>query len=85
MMRARMRWRGWLGAGLCAASVLLASLAEAQAPGGSPPDPRALMLKMAELLGNTPRLSVTVHAAYDTVQASGQKIEWNEVRTLTVS
>ena len=85
MMRARMRWRGWLGAGLCAASVLLASLAEAQAPGGSPPDARALMLKMAELLGNTPRWSVTVHDNYDTVQASGQKIEWNEVRTLTVS
>ena len=85
MMRARTKWRGWLGAGLCAASVLLASLAEAQAPGGSPPDPRALMLKMAELLGNTPRWSVTVHDNYDTVQASGQKIEWNEVRTLTVS
>ena len=84
MTRARMRWRGWLGAGLCAASVLLASLTEAQAPGGSPPDPRALTLKMAELLGNTPRLSMTVHAAYDTVQASGQKIEWNEVRTLTL-
>jgi hypothetical protein len=43
------------------------------------------MLKMAELLGNTPRWSVTVHDNYDTVQASGQKIEWNEVRTLTVS
>ena len=67
-MRAGMRWRGWLGAGLCAASVLLASLAEAQAPGGSPPDPRALMLKMAELLGNTPRWSVTVRDNYDTVQ-----------------
>jgi hypothetical protein len=39
---------------------------------------------MAALLGSTPRLSVTAHASYDAVQASGQKIEWNEVRTLTL-
>jgi hypothetical protein len=84
-MGVRTNWRRWLGAGLCAASVLLAGLAEAQAPGGSPPDARALLLRMAELLGKTQRLSVTVHAAYDAVQASGQKIEWNEVRTLTLS
>jgi hypothetical protein len=84
-MDVRTNWRRWLGAGLCAACVLLAGVAEAQAPGGSPPDARALLLRMAELLGKTQRLSVTVHAAYDTVQASGQKIEWNEVRTLTLS
>jgi hypothetical protein len=85
MMGVRTSWRGWLGAGLCAASVLLAGPGEAQAPGGSPPDARALLLRMADLLGKTQRLSVTVHAAYDTVQASGQKVEWNEVRTLALS
>jgi hypothetical protein len=85
MMDARTKWRGWLGAGLCAASVLLAGLAEAQAPGGSPPDARALLLRMAELLGKTQRLSVTAHTAYDVVEASGQKVEWNEVRTLALS
>jgi hypothetical protein len=84
-MGARTNWRGWLGASLCAASVLLAGVAEAQATGGSPPEARALLLRMAEHLGKTQRLSVTVHAAYDTVQASGQKVEWNEVRTLTLS
>jgi hypothetical protein len=65
--------------------VLTAGLAQAQTPGGSPPDARALLLRMAEFLGKTQRLSVTAHASYDAVQASGQKIEWNEVRTLTLS
>jgi hypothetical protein len=85
MMRAQTSWRGWLGAALCAAFVLTAGFAEAQAPGGSPPDARALLIKMGELLGKTQRLSVTVRAAYDTVQPSGQKVEWNEIRTLILS
>ena len=74
-----------LGALLCTAFVLATGLAEAQAPGGSPPDARALLIRMADLIGKTPRLSVTVRSSYDTLQTSGQKIEWNEVRTLTVS
>jgi hypothetical protein len=82
---ARTNWRGWLGAALCAASVLFGGLAEAQAPSGSPPDARALLLSMAEFLGKTQQLSVTVHAGYDAIQRSGQKIEWNEVRTLALS
>jgi hypothetical protein len=84
-MGVRTNWRGCLGAGLCAASVLLGGLAEAQAPGGSPPDARALLLSMAEFLGTAPQLSATIHTSYDTVQKSGQKIEWNEVRTLALS
>jgi len=81
-MLRRMRWRVGLAACLCAA--LSAGAAQAQAPGATAPDARALLLKMASLLGSTPRLSVTAHASYDAVQASGQKIEWNEVRTLTL-
>jgi hypothetical protein len=84
-MGERTNWRRWLGAGLCAASVLLGGLAEAQAPSASPPDARALLLSMAEFLGTTPQLSVTVHVGYDTMQSSGQKVEWNEVRTLALS
>jgi len=82
-MHRRTRWRVGLTACLCVA-VLTAGAAHAQAPGASPPDARALLLKMATLLGSTPRLSVTARASYDAVQPSGQKIEWNEVRTLTL-
>jgi hypothetical protein len=80
-MRVRVRASGWLGAWLCVAAVLDAGLAHAQ----SAPDARALLVKMGEFIGNTPRLSVTIRSSYDTVQTSGDKIEWNEVRRLTLS
>ena len=83
-MRIRTSWKQWLIAWFCAAAVLTGGHAEAQGPGTPPPDARALLLKMATLLGSTQRLSVTVHGAYDATQESGQKIEWNEVRTLTL-
>jgi len=82
-MHVRLRWR--VGLAACLGVVLTAGAAQAQAAGGSPPDARALLSKMATLLGSTPRLSVTAHASYDAVQPSGQKIEWHEVRTLTLS
>jgi hypothetical protein len=84
-MRAHTIRSEWLWASLCAAFVLMAGLAEAQAPAASPPDARALLITMADFLGKTQKLSVTVRASYDAVQASGQKVEWNEVRTLTLS
>ena len=83
-MGVRARARRSLGAWLCAASVLAAGVAEAQAP-GSPPDARRLLLGMAEFMGKTPRMTVTVRTAYDTVQTSGQKLEWHDVRTLALS
>ena len=83
-MGAYASWSRWVGIWCCVASLLFAGLAEAQTPGASP-DARALLIKMGEFLGKTQRLSVTVRAAYDSVQTSGQKIEWNEVRTLTLS
>src|SRR5213595_1814990 len=84
-MRGQTKWTVWLGAWLCAASVLTAGFFEAQEAGQSPSDARALLVGMGEFLGKTQQLSVTVRAAYDTVQASGQKVEWNEIRTLTLS
>ena len=79
------RRRNWLGAALCAVLVLIWGLAAAQVPGPSPSDGRALLLRMGQLLGKTQQLSVTAHAAYDTLQSSGEKVEWNEVRRLTLS
>ena len=84
-MRRQTSWKVWVAAFLCAAFVLTVGPSDAQTPGQSPSDARALLLRMADLIGKTPRLSVTVHSAYDTVQASGQKVEWNEIRTLTLS
>jgi len=39
---------------------------------------------MANFLAKAPRLSVTVDSAYDVVQDSGEKIEFGEVRTITL-
>ena len=83
-MRVRSRWNVWLAASLCGVCVLTAGLTSAQTPGASPPDAKAILLRMGTLLGSTERLSVTAHAAYDAVQPSGVKIEWNETRTLTL-
>jgi hypothetical protein len=46
---------------------------------------RAILMRMAELIAGTQRLSVSLRAGYDAVQASGQKIEFAESRTITLS
>jgi len=84
-MGARTISRGWLAAGLSAMFVVTATLAHGQAPGASTPDAKPLLIKMGEFLGKAQLLSVKVHTSYDAMQPSGQKIEWNEVRTLTIS
>lgn len=83
-MRTTMHWSRSVGALLCAASVFTApGIARAQAT--AVPDARQVLLEMAQFLARTPRLSVTLRTGYDAVQASGQKVEWNELRTLTIS
>jgi hypothetical protein len=46
---------------------------------------RAILAKMAEFLGGTPSFRVGVRSGYDAVQPSGQKIEFGEYRTVTLS
>ena len=46
---------------------------------------QAILKNMAEFLGKTPRFSVSVRGAYDAVQESGQKIEFGEMRKVTMS
>ena len=79
------RRRNWLAASLCAVLVSLGGISAAQAPSTSPSEARALLLRMGQLLGKAQQLSVTAQTAYDTVQSSGEKVEWNEVRRLTLS
>ena len=77
--------RVW-GAFLCVVAVFIApGLARAQASGESTPDAKALLLGMANFLGKAQRMSVNVRAAYEAIQASGQKIEWNQIGTVTLS
>jgi hypothetical protein len=79
------------------ALVLAAGLAYAQqpAPGKRAPAAaavtesqaraRAILMRMANVLGGAQRFSFGVRGGYDAVQESGQKIEFSEVRTLTLS
>ena len=46
---------------------------------------RAILMRMADFLSGAQRFSVSVHAGYDAVQKSGQKIEFGDVRKVTVS
>jgi hypothetical protein len=39
---------------------------------------------MADFLSKAPNWRVTVHSAYDAVQPGGSKVEWNEIRTVTL-
>ena len=61
--------------------------AQGQNPTASPAEPEAMPIlkKMSEYLAQAGRFSVNVRNGYDVVQESGQKIEFGEVRKLTVS
>lgn len=45
---------------------------------------RARLMEMASFLGGTGKFSVTLRVAYDVVQDNGQKIEFGEVRDVSV-
>jgi hypothetical protein len=46
---------------------------------------RAILMRMADFLAGAQRFSVTVRAGYDAVQKSGQRIEFGDMRRVTVS
>ncbi len=46
---------------------------------------RTILMRMAEFLGSAQAFSVTMRCGYDTVQASGQKIEFGEIRKIIAS
>jgi hypothetical protein len=64
---------------ISAASVLLAWAANEKQPDGN-----TVLMRMADHLAKSPAWSVTVHTAYDAVQPDGFKVEWNEMRTVTL-
>jgi hypothetical protein len=72
---------------LCGAA-WMAAAALAQSVGGAkqpPPDAKAILMRMADFLSKSPRMSVTVHSSYDALQGEGDKVEWNDVREVTLN
>ena len=47
-------------------------------------DSKAQLIDMAKKVAETKQFSVTMHMGYDVVQDSGQKIEFSEIRKVTV-
>ncbi len=62
-----------------------ASAPKAPAVTESQTQARAILMRMAEFLAGTQSFSVSVRGDYDAVQTSGQKIEFGENRTVTLS
>jgi hypothetical protein len=60
------------------------SLAVAWAADEKNPDGRAVLMRMADYLAKSPAWGVTVHTSYDAVQPDGYKVEWNDIRTVTL-
>lgn len=50
----------------------------------SPKEARNILLRMAEFMARTNNFSVSVRDSYDVYQKSGQKIEFSEMRKITV-
>jgi hypothetical protein len=62
------------------------SLAQEQPapPAAVDAEARAVLMKMADHISRLPKFGVRIRAGYDVVQDSGQKIEFNEIRTVVV-
>ena len=73
----------FVAATLCCGTVAVAS--ETKAASISPKEARAILLRMAEFMAGTKSFSVSVRDSYDVYQKSGQKIEFSEMRTITVA
>jgi len=48
-------------------------------------DAKAILMRMADFLSKSPRMGMTVHSSYDALQAEGEKVEWNDVRQVSLS
>lgn len=88
-----------MAARLAACTILsgaLATVGHAQQPirptgAAVPPQPdtqaqaRTILMRMASFVSSAPRFSVSLTTSYDTLQASGQKIEFGERRKLVLN
>jgi hypothetical protein len=79
-------------AALALAMAMPANAQQAAAAAKKPPAPaasqtmaREILMRMAGYLGGAEKFSVSLRTGYDTVQKSGQKIEFNEARKVVLS
>jgi hypothetical protein len=83
-----MKMRNWrLVLGAVMGLLMLTTVAGAQEKGAAAPgsdQAQAILKRMAALLKQTKQYTVTVDSEYDVVQKSGEKIEFGEIRKLTV-
>jgi hypothetical protein len=83
-----MKMRNWrLVLGAVMGLLVLTTVAGAQDKGAAGPgsdQAQAILKRMADLLKQTKQYTVTVDSEYDVVQKSGEKIEFGEIRKLTV-
>jgi hypothetical protein len=68
-------------------TMVLPLAAQEQSPTPSASEQRAMTIlkNMSQYLAQTERFSVTIRDGYDAVQESGQKIEYGEIRKVTVN
>jgi outer membrane lipoprotein-sorting protein len=67
------------------AAPVLSARAQNAAETPAEADAASILKKMSEYLAQASRFSVVVRAGYDVVQESGQKIEFGEIRKITVN
>jgi hypothetical protein len=84
LRRTTTRQRRCSGAGVAAALLLILVAAPVNARSDADEAAAKRVDAMANFLAKAPRLSVTVDCSFDVVQASGQKIEFGEVRAITL-
>jgi hypothetical protein len=86
-VRRMLKQTGWIAAAFVFSIFVVMAADPSAAPRASEqkPDAEAILSRMAEFLAKTPQMSMTVHADYDSVQQNGSKVEWNEIRKVTLS
>jgi hypothetical protein len=72
-----------LSAFLCAVPGIVAQEPAAGAS-GTQPDAKAVLMRAGDFLAQAKQFSVSLRSGYDVVQETGQKIEFNEARKLTL-
>ena len=91
LMKSRVR-RSLLGLALLAVLPGCAALHPAKPPtqaaavprAAEPADARSILTRMARFLASSPAYRVTIRDSYDVLQDSGQKIEFGDVRQITL-